>query len=151
MTSLDNARYRTINRNKKPVKQIALETGIREGTLYAYGLPLETTGGRDIPLSKLVPLMKATNCYDILRVISQACGFLMVRVPRAAQNKQDDNRLVNDYQRLCSECVAELIRFLEHPTKTNCINTHNLLQDVMAASAGIQKRVKSHFQTELDI
>jgi hypothetical protein len=148
MTSLDQAKYDTIHRSKKPVKRIAEDTGIKEGTLYVYGLPAEANG-RDIPLAKLLPIMKAAGNYAILKSLNNACGFLMVRIPRAAANKLDEARMVSDYQKLCADTVASLVQYLEHPDKKNCEAVISNLRMVMAESAGLEKRMRTHHQLEL--
>jgi len=147
---LDEATYKTIHRSKKNVKTIALETGIKAGTLYVYGMPSESNG-RDIPLSKLIPIMKIANRYDILKVLNSACGFLMVRVPRSARNKKDESAMISDYQKLCAETVNALIRYMDNPTRNNCKNVLHYLQEVMSESAGIEKRVRAHNQLELEL
>lgn len=148
MRGMDAAAYETLHRGRKTIEEISTQTGISKSSLYRYGLPVESSG-LDIPLRKLVPIMKAAGNYSILKILNTSCGFLPVRVPRAARCKLDDEKMVSRYQRTCNDAVNRLLQFLEKPT----VNTHNALNialdDVASQSMGIKKRAATWQQTEL--
>lgn len=149
MSGLNDEVYRTIHRSCKAVEGIALETGIKTGTLYRYGLAPETSG-LDIPMRKLVPIMRASGHFGILRVMAAACGFLLVKLPRVARNRDDESELVGVYQRVCHVAVEKLLQFFDLPNLQNCGVASDALKSVAECSYGIDKRIRRHFQTELD-
>jgi hypothetical protein len=101
--------YETIHRNKKTVEQIADEMGISANLLYRYGYDGET--GADFPLKRLIPLMKATNNYKLLKHIANLCGFVCVKIPRAKATKKDDFELREEYQEVTSKAQRALKDF----------------------------------------
>lgn len=150
MNGLNDEVYRTIHRSCKTVDAIALDTGIKTGTLYRYGLAPETSG-LDIPMRKLVPIMRASGYFGILRVMAAACGFLLVKLPRIARNRTDETELVGSYQRICHAAVEKLLQFFSLPNLQNCDGAALALRNVAECSYGIEKRVRKHLQTELEL
>ena len=150
MRGFDLAAYETLHRSSKNIEQISTETGFNKSSLYRYGLPIESSG-LDIPLRKLTPIMKAAGNYSILKTLAGANGYLLVRAPRAARNKLDDDRMVNAYQKNCNTAVHKLLIFLERPTTKTHRALSEALDTVAADSIGIKKRAAAWHQTELPL
>lgn len=87
MGTLKDALHRTIHRKDKSVAQIAEEIGISENYLYRAALPdqdngPECTSGVRFPLSKLVPLIRATADFQVLDVVEHALGRVSFPIPQ---------------------------------------------------------------------
>ena len=95
-TTLKNTIQITLLRNTKTVAQIADEVGRSENSLYRYGI--EGESGSEMPVSLLIPIMKATKNFSILKYIAQMCGFILVKIPRVKNSKKDELELVDSYQ-----------------------------------------------------
>lgn len=147
--SIKSKIYRTIHRNKKPIDQIADEIGISTESLYRYGLP--TTSGSDMPLKRLVPLMKTTRDYSILKHIATLCGFVLVKMPRYRANKGDSNTVISNYQEANSRAVNKLIQFFKIPNVENYNNVKEALNKVMEESVGTRKYVDKEFAGQIEI
>lgn len=147
--NLNEAVYRTIHRSKGSVDSIACQTGINKNTLYRYALPADQSG-LDIPLTKLVPLMNASQTFDILRIMALSCGFLLVKVPRSAQTRMDESEIVGNYQKVCHTAVEKLMAFFHLPTKVTLQGAIEGLNEAAAESIAIKKRCEKHQQREFD-
>jgi len=79
--------YCTIHENKKGVKQIADEIGISSNYLYRSALPDDESGAK-FPIQYLVPLMKSTDDYSLIRHLAKLCGFILVKMPLLRDNKK---------------------------------------------------------------
>lgn len=145
MMNLADAKYRTIHH--RGIDTVATETGITKSTLYRYALPTDQSG-LDIPLEKLVPIMNSAKHYEILKIVAASCGFIPIKVPRAAYSKRDESEIVHHYQNVCSEAVAKLLKFFEKPSQKNCDAAVEALQTVAGESVAVKKRVQRHSQHE---
>ena len=151
-TTIKNLLYETIHRGKKPVEQIADEMGISANYLYRAGMPLDGSGVK-FPLEYLVPLMKTTRNYKILKHLARLCGFILVREPRFRGYKGDEIDLVDDYQHTATKAVHALKLFLNEPTLANYKRTNEALNEVLEQSAKAQRYCtkKISGQLELDL
>jgi hypothetical protein len=141
--------YSTIHRNRKPIDQIADEMGISVESLYRYGLP--SPSGSDIPLKRLIPLLKITNDYSILKHIASICGFVLVKIPRYRASKGDSNEVVSSYQKASAEATNDLIKFFQHPTFKNHEAVKNSLDKVMEESVGASKYIDKEYSGQIEI
>jgi hypothetical protein len=109
MTLKDNL-YRTIHRNKKPLKVIAEEIGMSENYLTRAALPdseeSDTGTGCRFPLNKLIPLIKATDDYGVLDFVEKELGRVGVVLPNHKQ------KTVKDICRLTMKAVREFGEFV---------------------------------------
>jgi len=142
--------YETIHRNAKPVAQIADETGISASYLYRAGLPVDESGVK-FPLDYLLPLMKSTKNYAILKHLAQISGFLLVKVPRVKMHKGDDLELLNGYQEVTIASFRALKSFLNEPTAANYDAVAIALRQVMEESASAQKYSAKVFAGQLEM
>lgn len=85
MKTLKEALYDTIHRGEKPLKAIAEEISVSENYLTRAALPdvdeSDTGTGCRFPLKKLIPLVRATNDYQVLDVIEHSLGRCGVLLP----------------------------------------------------------------------
>jgi len=86
--TLHEALYKTIHRNKKPLKVIAEEIGVSANYLDRAALPdaedSETGTGCRFPLKKLIPLIRTTGDYSVLDAIEHSLGRFGVLLPPPA-------------------------------------------------------------------
>jgi hypothetical protein len=85
MTTLKDCLYRTIHRNKKPLKAIAEEIEMAESYLTRGALPdpdeSDTGTGCRFPLKKLIPLIRATDDFSTLDFIEASLGRVAFSLP----------------------------------------------------------------------
>ncbi len=148
--SLKTLLYQTIHRNAKSAAQLADETGISYSYLCRAGLPTDESGVK-FPLEHLIPLMKASNDYSVLKHLNSVCGFMSFRVPRGFTDKLDEAEAVSKYQKLSAEAVSCIIEFFKSPSQKNLKACTNALQDVMEYEATLQRRIKNFRQLELEL
>ena len=88
MSTLKDCLYRTIHRNRKPLKLIAEEIGMSENYLTRSALPdleeSETGSGCRFPLKKIVPLIRSTEDFSVLDHIEQSLGRVAIKLPPPA-------------------------------------------------------------------
>jgi hypothetical protein len=148
--SLKTLLYTTIHRNAKSVAQLADETGISPSYLYRAGLPTDESGVK-FPIEHLIPLMKSSGDYSVLKYLNRLCGFLTVRAPRGFHDKRDEVDAVNEYNTLCSAASKLLMDFFQSPSPAKLEETNSALQAVMEYSASLQKRIKDFNQMEMSL
>jgi hypothetical protein len=117
METLREGLYKTIHRNKKPLKVIAEEIGMSENYLTRAALPdaedSDTGTGCRFPLKKLIPLINTTNDYSVLDVIEQSVGRIGVLLPPSGNVSTKDIchltiKLVKEYGELLCEVESAL-------------------------------------------
>jgi hypothetical protein len=122
MTTLKDCLYKTIHRNKKPLKAIAEEIEMAESYLTRSALPdleeSETGTGCRFPLKKLIPLIHATDDFCTLDFIERSLGRVAVKLPGAKVGA------LRDVCRLSLRAVSEfgeLMREVEKSLADNVI------------------------------
>ncbi len=120
--TLKDCLYRTIHRNRKPLKALAEELGISENYLSRAALPdseeSETGTGCRFPLKKLIPLIRATGDYSTLDYIERSLGRVAVALP------ENGARSLRDVCRLSLKAVGEfgdLMREVEKSVKDDLV------------------------------
>lgn len=149
MQNIKTILYEAIHRNKKTVSQIADETGISANYLYRSSLPIEQSGVR-FPVDYLIPLMKATNNYTLLKHIAHTCGFVLVKVPSVTPYRGDKDSLVSDYQTITAEATQNLISFLKQPSENNFQKAICSLNNVMECSARSKKFIMKEAEGQFE-
>lgn len=149
-TPLKTLLYRTIHRNAKSAAELADETGISYSYLCRAGLPTDESGVR-FPIEHLIPLMKAAGDFSVLHHLNALCGFLAVKQPRGFRDKLDEADAITHYNSLCSTAQKHLVSFFKQPSPARSEQVIASLRDVMEYSATLQRRIKNHNQTELEL
>lgn len=151
MKTIKSILYSTIHRNKKPIGVIAEEMGVSESSLYRY--PLEGESGSEMPLSRLVPLMKTTKDYELLKHIARLCGFVVVNIPRFKASRGDDSDIISNYQEVTSAAGGDLIKFLQHPDPKSYEHVteslHKVLETAVSSQKYCDKKVEGQMEMEL--
>ena len=139
--------YKTLHHSKISISEIADELGLSESSLYRWGLP-EPSGSK-MPLEYLLPLMRVTRNYGILKHIANRAGFLLVKMPRVAKNKKKEREQVFEYSELTTKAVRKLIEYFEDPTLERRQEIEDILIRVAEESISIKKGIERGFQLEL--
>jgi hypothetical protein len=116
MTTLKDCLYKTIHRNKKPLKAIAEEIEMAESYLTRSALPdldeCETGTGCRFPLKKLIPLVHATGDFSVLDFIERSLGRVAVKLPSAKVGA------LRDVCRLSLRAVSEFGELMQEVEKS---------------------------------
>ena len=148
--SIKSCLYETIHRNKKTVAQLADETGISSNYLYRSALPTEESGVR-FPLDYLIPLMKSTNNYSILKRIASLCDFVLVKLPLLKKNKKEKNELIAEYQDATVTATKCLINFFNDPAADKYEEASNALNIVLEKSIAAKHLIEKEFTGQLEM
>jgi hypothetical protein len=142
--------HSTVHENVKPVKVIADEIGISSNYLYRAALPDDESGVK-FPIQFLIPLMKSTNNYSLLRHIAKVSGFLTVKMPLMTANKKDELEIVDEYQDATVKVLKALKTFFNEPTSINYNLVDQALLDVMEKSSSAQKYCEKRLLGQLEM
>ena len=142
--------HSTVHENVKPVKVIADEIGISSNYLYRAALPDDESGVK-FPIQFLIPLMKSTNNYSLLRHIAKVSGFLTVKMPLMTANKKDELEIVDEYQDATVKVLKALKTFFNEPSSINYNNVDKALLDVMEQSSAAQKYCEKRLLGQLEM
>lgn len=137
MPDIKSLIYQTIHRNKLSINEIAEIMGVSSQSLYRYGL--DGDSGSDMPLFRLIPLMRATNNYSILHRIANLCGFIMIKVPKFRNRRMDDIDLIDGFQGVSLRAISAMKKFIETPVLANYEEVEKILAEHMQRSAEAQK------------
>ncbi|OGV08675.1 MAG: hypothetical protein A2499_04895 [Stygiobacter sp. RIFOXYC12_FULL_38_8] len=148
-TSLKNAIQQTILRNQKTVDHIADEIGRSSNSVYKYGI--EGEAGSDMPISLLIPIMKAADNYSILKYIAHICGYILIKTPTAKKTKKDEIELVDEYQTATVNSLKILKDFLMKPTLERYTMLNASLLNVMELCSSNQKYANKKLSGQLEM
>lgn len=146
---IKRAIYETIHRGEHSVEEIAALMGVKAVSLYRYGI--DSVAGSEMPLSRLIPLMRATNNYSILHRIANLCGFILVKVPRFRNRKMDEIDLIDGYQGTTVRALGCMKKFLETPTRKNYEAVESVLTEVMQRSVEAQRYCRKSLEGQQEI
>jgi len=147
--SIKSYLYETIHRNKKSVMQLADETSISSSYLYRSALPTDESGVR-FPLDYLIPLMKATNNFSVLKHIANICGFVLITLPHLKKNKKEKNEFVSEYQEATVNAAKKLINFFNGPSKESFNESQNALNIVLEKSCTAKHLIDREFSGQME-
>jgi hypothetical protein len=147
--SLKTIIHSTIHTRNKTVDEIADEIGVASSTLSRYAL--EGESGSEMPVSRMIPLMKATRDYRLLKHICSVLGFACVKVPNVAINKKDEIDIIDDYQTATAVSVKLLKDFFNNPNATTYSKAKDSLQLVMESCASNSKYIDKKLSSQLDL
>lgn len=140
--------YETVHRSKKPVAEIATKLGISENYLYRI-VALTEPSSTNFPLHFLIPLMKITKNYSVLKYIASECRFICARIPNVPRNRLEDTDMVYYYQNQTIRGVETLLKFIKKQTLTNKKMAIEELRRTIEETAGILKRLENWGQLEI--
>jgi len=141
--------YNTIHRNRKTIDQIADEIGVSSNSLYRYCI--EGESGSEMPARRLVPLMKATGNYELLKHIAYLCGFVCIKMPKFIKVKTDEFEVINEYQEVTVKATRELKTFFDNPNTETYEKVSRALREVIEKSVSNQEYCKKAYKGQLEI
>jgi len=141
--------YNTIHRNKKSIDQIADEIGVSSNSLYRYCI--EGESGSEMPARRLVPLMKATENFELLKHLAYLCGFVCIKMPKYLKVKTDEFEVLNEYQQTTINATKELKSFFDNPISANYEKVSKALREVIEKSVTNQEYCKKTYSCQLEI
>ncbi len=142
--------YQTVHQNKKPVKQIADEIGISSNYLYRSALPDDESGVK-FPVQLLLPLMKSTGDYSMLKHIAKLSGYVLIKMPKMHADKNEEIDIVDNYQGAALKALNALRAFFSEPTSINYNAVDKALLDVMEKSVSAQKYAEKKLIGQLEM
>ncbi len=141
--------YNTIHRNTKTIDDIADEIGVSSNSLYRYCI--EGESGSEMPARRLVPLMKATGNFELLKHMAYLCGFVCIKMPKYLKVKADEFELINEYQESTVKAARLLKLFFDNPNDKNYNNVSVALREVIEKSVTNNEYCKKTHTGQLEI
>jgi hypothetical protein len=93
-----------------------------------------------------LPLLAA-----LLQLKAWECGFALVKLPKVAMDKSDNNKMTADYQRASSEAVSALIDVLENFTPETYQNFENAFKIIVEKSLSVKKSIDKKASKQLEL
>ena len=140
--SLDIIVQQLIREGRLSLKQLATLLGVSENYLYKMSMPEWNDNHANIPLRKMIAIAKHQKSKKLAKYIAKEFNGIFVTLPRAARERQDFNKIVNEYSRLTNKTVQALMDFFQEPSQENHEDVLKKLRRVMEKSEGIRRRVK---------
>ncbi len=136
--------YRTVHRKRLSVEEIADEVGCSASLLYRCANPNDPQAR--FPLEKLLPLMRATNDYSILKHLAFRSGFILYRIPpRIRHDKPCD---LNKFQAMFTNTFKAVLEFQEgRKSKEKCLEE---IDGFLGSTLEIRKSVEKSEQLRFD-
>ncbi|MBP8975078.1 MAG: hypothetical protein KBG83_00015 [Bacteroidetes bacterium] len=103
------------------------------------------------PLEIILPAMKLKRNYDLLKFMSWECGFALVKLPKPAMSKKDENDLVADYQRAVTEAISALLNFLENPIEESYRIVEQKIVEATEQGIAAKKYCEKKSKQQLDM
>ena len=118
MTTLNNALYRTIHKNKKSLELIAEEMDMSVSYLTRSALPDTSENpngsGCRFPLKKLPALVRVTEDFQVLDHLEHSVGRVAFRLPKPHACSKEMHRIVMQEVAAFGEFIGEIEKDLQH-------------------------------------
>jgi len=102
--------YSTVHRGRPTVEELADGLGCSSSLLYRCANPNDPAAR--FPLEKLLPLMRLTKDYSILRHIAARAGFALFRIPPKRKTRTIFG--LTEFQALFAKTFQCLLNFVAH-------------------------------------
>jgi len=135
MKSIAAAIYETIHKSKLSIDELADEIGCSPSLLYKISNINEPV---ELKLSRLIPLMRATKNYSILKHLAHRSGFILVKVPRARKMQQDD---LAQCSLVMAEFQAALARYVKGEIAAD--EVHGAVDQALTTVASAKKMIEA--------
>lgn len=103
------------------------------------------------PIELALKAMKIKKNYNLLKYIAMDCGFALVKLPKPANSKKDENDIAADYQKAVSEAVTAVLRFFEQPTAENHAIVSKKLLDATSEGLSVKKYCDKKADNQLEL
>lgn len=147
LKSLNEAIYETVHRSEKPPKVIADEIGCSYNYLMRMGMQSES--GCDFNLKYLVPLMKATGNYNVLKVLARLCSKLVVAQPRGTRNGAKKDLIT--YHKYFSDMMSKLFEFAQDPGEKLYRELNEMMREHMADTESLRRKCKDNLINQKEL
>lgn len=128
--------YKTVHRKAESVEEIADRVGCSASLLYRCA-NINDAQAR-FPLEKLLPLMRATGDYSILKHLASRSGFILYKLPAKIKPKKIAD--LNEYQGSFTDAFRALLDFKKGKiTKKQCpIHIDKFLSQTIGLKKGVE-------------
>ena len=126
--------------NGKNIKSIAGDCGA--GYNYFSRMVNPTDEQCNLPVSKIIPLMKSTDDYTLLKHLAMHTGYLVVPMPRGLRKGTDPKMPINEYAMQANAMVSKLFKFIQSPTEELRKELDEDIRKHMGDTENIRRRVK---------
>jgi len=103
------------------------------------------------PLELALKAMKIKKNYSLLKYMAMDCGFALVKLPKPAKSKKDENDVAADYQKAVSEAVTAVLRFFEQPTEETHSVVSKKLLDATSEGLSVKKYCDKKADNQLEL
>lgn len=142
MKSLEMLVYKLIREGDVPIRKLARLLGVSENYLYKMSLPEMNENWSDIPCRKLIAIGYHQKSDDLPKFMAREFGGVFVKIPRAARDRRDRNKIISNYQATTTGAVRSLIDYFERPNEENYDDLLEKIEKVMSKSEGIRRRAR---------
>jgi hypothetical protein len=111
------ALYDAFHNSRISPKAIAEKMGVSYN--YLARAVMAGDSGCNFPLHWMITFVKATGRYQALKILVNACGYLMVRNPRVSKDVKELQHGLHHFQQRFCAVIELLVRFIHEPTVTN--------------------------------
>jgi len=148
--SLKEAIYVTVHRSKKNINEIAEDLSLSDNQLYRYCYNEEDSSHADLPLRRLLPLIKTTGNFAILDYLENRLGRVAIKIPSLSASRFDEDEMMEKYHGQTIEAVQALRAFFKNPTgKTYRIVDEHLravIKETVKVNKYANKKMKGQFE-----
>jgi hypothetical protein len=125
----------TVHQASIPPKALAELLHVSLGDLYDLANPFRQ---RPLKVAQLVPLMKLSGDFRILRFLTEQCGFLLVKLPPVQLADDGSFRLARDVIRESAEAVDRYGQALEDDRVT-AAEARDVARECQEAAAALMR------------
>lgn len=148
-SSLNEVLHETFHRSKKKPQEIADELGVSYN--YLARAVLEGPSGCNFPLRLLVPLMKATRNFGVLKKLAHLCGFMVVPLPKGIRKLGDAHSDLRRYQKRFAGLLEELVDFVDCPSQAKYRHLNERLLEHMQETEWWRRRCQANAVNQLEL
>ncbi len=128
--------------NGKNIKTIAGDCGAAYN--YFSRMVNPTDEQCNLPVSKIIPLMKSTDDFTLLKHLALHTGHLIVPMPRGLRKGTNPRMPINEYAAQANELVMKLYKFLAEPSDEKRKELDEIFRKHMGDSENMRRRVNKH-------
>jgi len=146
--TLEEILHRLIVRNPKiTVAELAEELGVREHDLYEWG---NMNQPRQFPLSKLLPLMIATENTIIIEHLAARMGLVVFKVRKRGKSSLENAEDLLEYMRKFSTLLTGLVKAFKDKTSFDRRGLLREFDKFLSTAVGLRQDVEN-LSDQLDL
>lgn len=113
-----DALHSALHQSAQPAKEIASRMNIKYS--YLARAVIQGESGCNFPVEWLVAFVRITGRVQVLKIIANACGYMLVRNPKGFKNLDQLKMTLFAYQRRFDGVLDALVLCINEPTGENC-------------------------------